>query len=149
MVTYYEDLAVGESISGGSHDVTEAEILDFATRFDPQWFHTDTERAASDSIFGNIIASGWHTAALTMRMAVDIHLEDAKALGGIGVDDLRWPNPVFPGETLSVVIEVTEKRPSETYSDRGIVKSEWTTANAAGETKLTMKPIVLYARSET
>ncbi|MFW6002856.1 MAG: MaoC family dehydratase [Halanaeroarchaeum sp.] len=146
MTIYFEDLAPGDTETFGSYEVTESEILDFATQYDPQWFHTDPERAETESIYGGLIASGWHTAAMTMRMIVDHHLEDAMALGALGVDDLRWPEPVFPGETLSVETEVRETRTSESRPDRGIVKTFSRTVNQAGDTKMEMTSIVLYAR---
>lgn len=146
MPVYFEDLTQGRTETFGSYEVTESEILDFATQYDPQWFHTDPERAESESIYGGLIASGWHTAAMTMRMIVDYHLQDAMALGALGVDDLRWPNPVFPGETLSVETEVTETRSTESYQDRGVVKTFSRTVNQSGEAKLEMTSIVLYAK---
>jgi acyl dehydratase len=143
---YFEDLTVGEQRSFGSYDVTDEEILAFAEQYDPQWFHTDPERASEESVFGGLAASGWHTAAMTMRMLVDHHFSEAASYGAVGVDELRWPNPTFPGETLSVTVEVLGKNPSESKPDRGTVRTRLTTANEDGEPKLTMKPIVLYAR---
>lgn len=146
MTDYFEDLTVGEQRSFGSYDVTEAEILSFAEQYDPQWFHTDPERAREQSAFGGLAASGWHTASMTMRMLVDEHLSETASYGAVGVDELRWPNPTFPGETLSVTVDVLEKTPSESKPDRGTVRTRVTTANEDGEPKLTMEPIVLYAR---
>ena len=148
MTTYFEDRSEGDTDRFGSYHVTEAEIVEFATTYDPQWFHTDPERAESASIYGRLIASGWHTAAMTMRMLVDHRLRDAKALGALGVDDLRWPNPVFPGETLSVETEVVETRRSEGTPERGIVRTDVRTVDDTDETKLEMTPIVLYASRE-
>jgi len=143
---YFEDMTVGEQRSFGSYEVTEDEILAFAEQYDPQWFHTDPERAREESLFGGLAASGWHTAAMTMRLLVDHHFADAASYGAVGVDELRWPNPTLPGETLSVTVEVLEKTPSESKPDRGTVRTQLTTANGDGEPKLTMQPIVLYAR---
>lgn len=148
MAIYFDDLAEGDTDSFGAYDVTESEILEFAGQYDPQWFHTDVDRAESESIYGGLIASGWHTASMTMRMIVDHHLEDAMALGALGVDDLRWPNPVFPGETLSVESEVVETRASESRDDRGIVKTHTRTVNQDGDPKMEMTSIVLYARRQ-
>lgn len=148
MPVYFEDLTVGETLSFGSYDVTEAEVLAFAEEYDPQWFHTDPQRASEESAFGSLAASGWHTAAMTMRLLVDHHFEDAASYGAVGVDELRWPNPTFPGETLSVTVDVLEKTPSESKPDRGTVRTRVTTENEAGEPKLTMEPIVLYARRD-
>jgi acyl dehydratase len=148
VTVYFEDLSPGDELKFGAYEVTEAEILEFAEQYDPQWFHTDPERAADESIYGSLIASGWHTGAMTMRMIVDEHFADAASFGALGVDELRWPNPTLPGETLSVHVEVLETRPSERQPDRGVVRTETTTVNQDGETKLSMEPIVLYARRE-
>jgi acyl dehydratase len=148
VTVYFEDLSPGDELEFGAYEVTEAEILEFAEQYDPQWFHTDSERAADESIYGSLIASGWHTGAMTMRMLVDEHFADAASFGALGVDELRWPNPTLPGETLSVHVEVLETRPSERQPDRGVVRTETTTVNEDGETKLSMEPIVLYARRE-
>ncbi len=144
---FFEDLAVGEIREFGSYDVTEAEILEFAERYDPQWFHTQPERAA-DSIYGGLIASGWHTGAMTMRMLVDHHFSRAASMGAIGLEELRWPNPVRPDETLSVRSEILDKRPSESKPDRGVVRTRTTTVNGDGEPKLRMESLVLYGRRD-
>jgi len=148
VTVYFEDLDIGEQRSFGSYEVTEDEILAFAERYDPQWFHTDPERAREESLFGGLAASGWHTASMTMRVLVEEHLSRTASYGAVGVDRLRWPNPTFPGETLSVTVAVLEKSPSESEPDRGTVRTRVTTANEAGEPKLTMEPIVLYARRQ-
>jgi acyl dehydratase len=142
---FFEDLAVGDTFEFGSYDVTAEEILEFAEQYDPQWFHTEPERAA-DSIYGGLIASGWHTGAMTMRMLVDHHFSRAASMGAIGLEELRWPNPVRPGETLSVESEVLETRPSESKPDRGVVRTRTTTVNEAGESKMGMVSLVLYGR---
>ncbi|MFB6153174.1 MAG: MaoC family dehydratase [Halodesulfurarchaeum sp.] len=142
---YFEDLAEGEVQEFGSYEVTEDEILEFASRYDPQPFHTDPE-AAADSIYGGLIASGWHTAAMGMRMVVEEILEDAASLGAIGVDRLRWHEPVRPGDTLSERIEVLEKRPSESKPDRGVVRIRMATLNQRDAKVLSMESIVLFGR---
>lgn len=146
MQVYFEDFEVGDEQSFGDYDVTEEAVLAFAEQYDPQWFHTDPERAERESPLGGLAASGWHTTAMTMRMLVDNHFDEAASYGAIGVDELRWPNPTFPGETLSVETEVLETTPSESKPDRGVVKSQLTTTNEDGEPKLSMQPLVLYAR---
>lgn len=146
MTVYLEDLSPGDELEFGAYEVTEDEILEFAEQYDPQWFHTDPQRARENSIYGSLIASGWHTGAMTMRMLVDEHFTDAASLGALGVDELRWPNPTRAGETLSVHVEVLETRPSESQPDRGVVRTKTTTANQDGETKLSMEPIALYAK---
>ena len=148
MTVYFEDLSPGDELDLGPYEVTEGEILEFAEQYDPQWFHTNPDRAREESIYGSLIASGWHTGAMTMRILVDEHFADAASFGALGVDELRWPNPTLPGETLSVRVEVLETRPSESKPDRGVVRTEVVTANQDGETKLSMKPIVLYAKRE-
>ncbi|MEF8854533.1 MAG: MaoC/PaaZ C-terminal domain-containing protein, partial [Haloarculaceae archaeon] len=99
-----------EQFEFGSYEVTREEVLEFGDSYDPQAFHVD-EEAASESMFGGLIASGWHTAAMTMRLIVDNYLTDSGAIGSPGVDDLRWPAPVRPGDVLRVRAEPVEKEP--------------------------------------
>ncbi|AHG03983.1 acyl dehydratase [Halobacterium sp. DL1] len=146
MTVYYEDLSVGDTMQFGTYEVTAEEIVAFAEQYDPQWFHVDAERAREESHFGDLAASGWHTAAMSMRLLVDEHLSEAGSLGAIGVDELRWPNPTFPGESLSVTIEVLSKRPMESDPSRGIVRTKLTTTNQDGDVKASMKPISMYER---
>ena len=148
MTVYFEDLTEGDTMEFGTYDVTEEEVVAFAEQYDPQWFHTDPERAREEGPFGALAASGWHTTAMTMRVLVDEHLSEAASLGALGVDELRWPNPTFPGESLSLTVEVLDKRPSESRPDRGIVRTELTTTNEDGEVKASMKPISMYARRD-
>lgn len=119
---YFEDYVEGSTHEFGPITVTEEEILSFGKQFDPQPMHTDPE-AAKDSIFGGLIASGWHTAALTMRLLVEEYLSYAASLGSPGVDELRWLQPVRPGDELSVRVTVVETRRSRSKPDRGIVRS--------------------------
>ena len=119
---YYEDIEVGETREFGEYHVTKEEIIEFAERYDPQPFHTDVE-AAKDSAFGELVASGWHTAAMCMRMLADGPLEERATMGARGVDELRWKRPVRPGDTLSIRSEVLEKRVSESDPERGYVNS--------------------------
>jgi acyl dehydratase len=110
MVRYFEDIELGETHRHGSYDVTEAEIIEFAEQYDPQPFHTDPE-AAEGTAFGGLAASGWHTAAMCMRMLVELMDEaDWASQGARGADELRWIRPVRPGDTLTVEVEVVEKR---------------------------------------
>ena len=125
---YYEDIEVGDVREFGEHTVTKAEIIEFAEKYDPQPFHVD-EDAAEESAFGELIASGWHTAAICMRMLVDGPLGEQASMGARGVDELRWHRPVRPGDTLSVRTEVVDKRPSESAPDRGYVDSRLTGLN--------------------
>ncbi|ELZ18000.1 MaoC domain-containing protein dehydratase [Haloterrigena salina JCM 13891] len=119
---YYEDIEVGETQEFGEYTVTKEEILEFAERYDPQPFHTD-EEAAEESAFGELVASGWHTASICMRLLVDGSIQDQASMGARGVDELRWNQPVRPGDTLSVRTEVVDKRVSESDPKRGYVDS--------------------------
>ena len=147
-VCYLEDLAVGQRYAGGTAGVDAAGIKAFAAAFDPQPFHLD-EDAARTSIFGGLVASGWHTMALTMRMLVDGELGSWWGLVGLGADDLRWPRPVFPGDVLGVEWEVLEVRPSSSKPDRGTARLGVTTRNQRGEIVLTLVTTILLPRRPT
>jgi acyl dehydratase len=125
---YLEDLSVGQKFRTGTVTVDAQQAKAFAGEFDPQPFHLD-EAAARSSIFGELVASGWHTAALTMRMMVDSDLKIAGGLIGVGVEQIRWPRPVRPGDRLRVEIEVIEVRPSRSNSSRGIIRLKSQTLN--------------------
>lgn len=140
---YFEELAIGDSDSFGDYEVTREELTSFAGQYDPQPIHTDPEAAAA-SMFGGLVASGWHTAAMTMRLLVDGWLTDSRALGALGVDSLRWPEPVRPGDRLSVSTEIREKAPVD--EERGRVAIEVTTTTARGDTVLSMVAQVLWER---
>ncbi|MCB0137682.1 MAG: MaoC family dehydratase [Caldilineaceae bacterium] len=142
----FDTLAPGDEIDLGSRQVTETEIIAFARDFDPQPFHIDPD-AADASIFGGIIASGWHTCALTMRLLVDGFLSHATSMGSPGVEQIRWLRPVRPGDTLTARIRVLEKRPSQSKPDRGSIKSLTEVTNQAGDLVMTMESFVLMARS--
>ena len=148
MNRYFEDVSVGDRHSAGSVEVTEAEVLAFARAFDPQPMHLDAE-AAARSRFGGIIASGWHTAALVMRLiALARPLGDTEVLG-IGVENLRWRQPVRPGDTLHVDIEILSAEPSESNPGFGIVKLLITTRNQRGETVMTHSPVLWVPRRDS
>jgi acyl dehydratase len=119
---YFEDYVPGVTHDCGSVEVTEADILDFARRYDPQSFHVDAA-AAADGPFGGLIASGWHTASLMMRLYADHYLSTVSSLGSPGVDELRWPQPVRPGSVLRLRATVTEARLSRSKPDRGLVRT--------------------------
>lgn len=129
---YFEDLHVGDQIGTASLTITEAEIVAFAKLYDPQPFHTDPA-AAPASMFGRLVASGWHTAALSMRLLVQGELKLAGGMIGLGVESIKWPQPVLPGDTLHVVSEIIEMRPSGSKPDRGLVKIRSTTLNQRDE----------------
>lgn len=128
----FDDLAAGETIDLGTTSVTEAEILAFAREFDPQPFHVDPEAAAA-SPYGGLIASGWHTCALFMRLLATGFLNDTVSYGSPGIDELRWPRPVRPGDTLAGAFEILEARPSASRPDRGILRSRGTMTNQDGD----------------
>ena len=129
---YLEDFAVGQTFGSGRIRVDANEIKAFAAKFDPQPFHLD-EAAARDTVFGGLAASGWHTAALTMRLLVESELKPAGGIVGAGGDELRWPRPVRPGDELHIESEVLEVRPSKSHPEHGLVKVRTTTLNQAGE----------------
>jgi acyl dehydratase len=129
---YLEDLAVGQTFRSGTVTVDPVRLKAFAAEFDPQPFHLD-EQAAAASPFGGLVASGWHTAALTMRLLVEGDLKVAGGLVGAGVEEIRWPRPVRPGDTLRVESEVLEVRPSGSRPDRGVVRLRSTTLNQVGQ----------------
>jgi acyl dehydratase len=142
---YFEDLAVGERYAGGTATVDLAAIKAFAAAFDPQPFHLD-EAAAKASIFGRLVASGWHTMAVTMRLLVEGELRSLWGLVGLGADELRWPRPVLPGDVLSVEWEVLEVRPSTSKPDRGTARLQVTTRNQQGEIVLSLVTTILLPR---
>ncbi len=129
---YFEDLHVGDKIGTASLIVTETEIVAFAAQYDPQPFHLDAD-AAQSSLFGRLVASGWHTAALSMRLLVQGELKLAGGMIGLGVENIKWPQPVLPGDSLRVVSEIIEMRPSGSKPDRGLVKIRSTTLNQRDE----------------
>jgi acyl dehydratase len=118
---YFEDLRPGQVVELGSRTVTEEEIVAFGREWDPQPFHIDPE-AAKDSVFGGLIASGWHTGAMWMRLYVDSLLDGAASMGSPGIEELRWLAPVRPGDTLRGRLTVLETTPSERHPGRGTVR---------------------------
>jgi acyl dehydratase len=129
---YLEDFAVGQVYHSGRLRVDKAQILAFAAQFDPQPYHLD-EEAARQSVFGGLAASGWHTAALTMRLLVDGEFKPAGGILGVGFDELSWPRPVRPGDELHAKSEVLEVRPSKSRADRGMIRVRTTTLNQNDE----------------
>ena len=119
---YFEDYVTGSVHEFGPIMVEEKGIIAFAKRFDPQLLHTDSD-AAKDTVFGGLIASGWHTAALMMRLCVDHYLSHVASLGSPGVDELCWLKPVRPGDEISIRVTVLETKRSRSKQDRGIVRS--------------------------
>jgi acyl dehydratase len=142
---YFEDFTAGQTIELGSWTITRDEILAFARQFDPQPFHLDDE-AAKKTIYGGLIASGWHTGSLMMRLLYDGLVKDTVSLGSPGVDELRWVKPVRPGDTLSARLTVLECVPSRSKPDRGIVRSLVELRNQHGEVVVTSKGLSLFGR---
>lgn len=142
---YFEDFEVGKIIEVGSRTVTEAEIISFATQFDPQPFHVSHD-AAAQSIYGGIIASGWHTCSVMMRLVVDGFLQQAASLGSPGVDEVRWLKPVRGGDTLTVTTTAVDARPSASKTDRGVIHTLWQATNQHGELVATVKGMGMFLR---
>ena len=142
---YFEDYVVGSVHEFGATPVTEEEVIDFAQRFDPQSFHVDPEKAKK-SIFGSIIASGWHTCAIAMRLFVDHYLSRVANLASPGVDEIRWVRPVRPGDELSIRVTVLDARQSRSKPERGIVTSLTEVVNQQGEVVMTMKGLSIMLR---
>ena len=141
---YFEDFAVGQKFPSATRRVEAQEIVEFAAKYDPQPFHLDPE-AAKASLFGGLAASGWHTMALTMRLLVDGGAPIAGGIIGAGLDELRWPRPVRPGDTLRTESEVMELRPSRSRPE-GFVKMRTTTVNQNGEPVQVMVANLLVPR---
>lgn len=146
MTTYFEDIEVGEVREFGQYDVTREEIMEFAEQYDPQPFHVD-RKAAEESMFGGLVASGWHTASICMRILVENYLDTETSMGARGVDELRWHEPVRPGDTLSVRTEVIEKRPSGDPR-RGHVNTRVEGVNGDGETVISYVALGMVARRD-
>jgi acyl dehydratase len=137
---YLEDLKVGEKTKTASVTITEAEMLDFSRQFDPQPMHTDP------NVEGGLIASGWHTAAVVMRLVADARPLGDLPLLGMGVDGIQWPQPVRPGDTIQVETEVLAIRPSKSKPTHGIVKLRSTARNQQGEVVYVVTPNVWVPR---
>ena len=142
---YFEDFFPGQEMELGSRSVTEQEIIEFATDFDPQPFHVDRE-AAKDSIFGGVIASGWHTCSMIMRIVVDSVLGNSASMGSPGLEKVRWILPVRPGDTLSVRYITTQVKASASRPDRGVVWSTWEARNQDGQLVCTVDGMGMYGR---
>jgi len=142
---YLEDLHVGDRFGSGSIDVTAESIFEFARQFDPQPFHLDPE-AAKASMFMELTASGWHTAAMSMRLYVTGEFRPAGGSIGLAVDELRWPRPVRPGDTLRLETEILNVRTSKSKPDRGIIRIRNVTTNQSGEVVQTFTAFVMVRR---
>jgi len=144
MIEWFDDLKLGMRFTSGEATITKEDMLRFAAEFDPQPFHLD-EVAAENTAFKGLAASGWHTAAVAMRLAVQVRPFGPHPLLGAGVDDLRWFKPVRPGDTLRLEGEVVELVPSRT-KPQGIARIKWTAYNQHGEAVYTFNPIGIVPR---
>jgi acyl dehydratase len=142
---YFEDFPAGAVFAAGAITVSADEIIEFARKYDPQPMHTDPEAAARGQ-FAGLIASGWHTAAMMMRLFADNFLSPQSSAASPGLDELRWLKPVRPGDVLSLRVVVLEARPSHSRPDQGVVRSSIEVLNQRGEVVMSLKPISLMHR---
>jgi acyl dehydratase len=142
---YWEDLRDSGTVEMGSHTFTEEEIVAFARQFDPQPFHIDPQ-AAKHSIFKGLIASGWHTCCVAMRLSVDMYVGRSASLGSPGLDNIRWLAPVRAGDTITYHRTITASRASESKPEVGLVQSRWEAKNQHGETVMTMEGWGMFRR---
>lgn len=142
---YFEDFFPGQEIQLGSRQVSEEEIVAFARQFDPQPFHVDHDAAAA-SIFGGVIASGWHTCSMMMRLVVDGLMSESSSMGSPGLDKVRWLLPVRAGDTLSVSYVTTEVKASASRPDRGVVWSRWQAHNQHAELVCIIEGMGMFGR---
>lgn len=142
---FWEDFPVGQVRSMGRHRFTEAEIIGFARQYDPQRFHVDSGKASA-TLFGGLIASGWHTCVIAMRGMCDAYLTRAACLGSPGLDSLKWLRPVRPGDEIEFRARVLESRASSSRPELGLTKFLWDGINDAGEPVLAMEGWQMFAR---
>ncbi|HET6318538.1 MAG TPA: MaoC family dehydratase [Burkholderiaceae bacterium] len=142
---FWEDFPVGQVREFGAMPVTRDAVLAFAREFDPQPFHID-DAAAERSLFGRLAASGWHTAAMAMRMMCDEYLLESASLGSPGLESLKWLKPVYPGDTLSVRLTTVEARPMASRPEVGLVRSKWEVLNQHREPVLAMEGWGMFRR---
>jgi acyl dehydratase len=142
---YWEDFHPGQVLEIGGHSLSEEDIVEFARKYDPQPFHTDSE-SAKQSYFGGLIASGWQTASICMRMICDLYLLEAASLGSPGIDELRWVRPVRPGDTLSLKATVLDTRASASRPDMGTMRARSEVYNQHGELVMHMTGVGMFRR---
>jgi acyl dehydratase len=143
---YWEDFTPGQTDEIGRHTFSEQEMIEFARQFDPQPFHTDPE-AAKQSFFGGLIASGWHTCAIAMRLMVQKYIGQAASAGSPGVDNIRWRAPVRPGDTITYRRVIVASRPSQSKPDLGLLQTRTEALNQRGEIVMTMEGWGLFRRA--
>lgn len=145
---YFEDIKVGDTLEHGEYEVTKEEILEFAEQYDPQPFHVD-EEAARESMYGDLIASGWHTAAICMKLLIEGEEERTASAGGRGADELRWHRPVYPGDTISVQAETVDKQAETNLPGIGHVNHDITGLNQHNEPVITWTALALVEKRGT
>ena len=139
----FKEFFVGQCIEAGPYEVSEAEILQFAKAYDPQWFHTDPEAAAKGR-FGGLIASGWHTCGIAMRLMADQALQGSDSFASPGLEYIKWRHPVRPGDRLSVKGTVLESRRSQSQPHLGILRWRWQLFNGQGIEVLDLEATSLF-----
>lgn len=142
---YFEDFSVGRVFDSGTRQLSEQDILGFASEYDPQYFHTDSE-AAKQSIFGGLIASGWQTVGVCMRLMCDSYLLESSSMGSPGVDAVRWVKPVYPGDTLRMRATVIAAKPSSSKPDRGMATMRCNIYNQKDELVMHMQSVQMMGR---
>jgi acyl dehydratase len=142
---YFEDYEPGRVYEFGSLTLTETDIIEFAKRFDPQIFHVDPEGAKATR-FGGVIASGWHTICIAMRLFADHYLSSVAGMASPGADEVRWPNPVRPGDSIRIRVTTLEAKPSRTKPDRGVVRARVEGLNQKDEPVLSFLAICIMGR---
>ena len=145
---WFDDFAVGEQFEFGAYVVSEDEIIDFARRYDPQPFHLDHD-AAKASHFGGLVASGWMTSAVLMRLLCDHFIPRQSSMGSPGVDEMRWLKPLRPGDTVRARVEVTETRASQSKPDRGVIRCRHQLLNQHDEVVMSMHGMGMYKKRPT
>lgn len=142
---YFEDFSVGRVFDSGTRQLSEQDILGFAREYDPQYFHTDPE-AAKQFIFGGLIASGWQTVGVCMRLMCDSYLLESSSMGSPGVDAVRWVKPVYPGDTLRMRATVIAAKPSSSKPDRGMATMRCNIYNQKDELVMHMQSVQMMGR---
>ena len=142
---FFEDFAAGQTFTTGTRTLTEKEIIDFAQQWDRQYFHLDAQ-AAKDSIYGGLIASGFHTLLVTFDLVIEAGIWNESSRGSPGMESVKWKLPVRPGDTLQVQLDVVETRASRTKADQGYVVWDHTTRNQDGQTVMTFRSTGISAR---
>lgn len=142
----FSEYSKGQVLKFGSYKIEEAEILEFATHYDPQWFHTEVDKAKA-SPYGSLIASGWNTCGIAMRLVTDELLHDSGSIGSPGLAYLKWPNPVRADDVLSVVVTVLDTKQSRSRPNLGIIQWQWQLFNDKGVEVLDLEATSFFERS--